>query len=258
MFDSLRNYSNVGGTHSPVTHIFFDDSHHERGDFSVGAFAFFSNDPADQVHSAIERSGLVPWLDEYKSRHPHSADPRWIKLRRSLFQIADQATIGLVVAPFFDRARFGLHALMGLAHIVRANNVRRPVVVMLDEGLYQSDHQFHGWRNDSALPSDVVVTPECDSKSVPGIQVADLIALGVSDKALHSAQEGEWQLSFEMWAKLRYNFFCRPIDDPSLREAANAGLVDSHHGLYIAPGCTQAVASVADARFGETWLGCIH
>jgi hypothetical protein len=251
-----------------VTHIFFDDSHHSRGEFSLGAFVLFDRDPNVHVNQALEKSGFVPGVDEYKSRQPHASDPRLHELRDSLFRLARQATIGLVIAPYEDRGRFGLHALAGLARVLRENEVARPIATFLDQGLFRSQREFEKLRRDSAVPADVDLTSECDSRVISGIQVADLVAhacaitllgqLGISDKTLHDEEEGEYQLSFEMWARLRHNFFTRPLTDPELQDAARAGLVDSRNGLYIAPGCSPQVAEVADGRFGRTWLGCIH
>jgi hypothetical protein len=82
--------------------------------------------------------------------------------------------------------------------------------------------------------------------------------LGVSDKTLRDEDEGEYQLSFEMWARLRYNVFTRALTDPALQDAARSGLVDSHNALYIAPGCSEEVGQAAESRYGHTWLGCIH
>lgn len=251
-----------------MTHIFFDESHHRRGGFLLGAYTLFESDPAKRIATAITNAGLQPGTDEYKSRHPHASDGRWKALRQSLYDIAAEATIGIVVAPFEDRARFGLHALCGLAHILRENDVANPVLAFLDEGLLTSATGFARWRAQCGLPDDVDLSRECDSKTVLGIQVADLIAhtcsvvllgrMGIADKTLYSEEEGEYQLSFEMWARLRYNFFQRPITDPELGEGSRAGLVDSTGGLYIAPGTSAEVAEVAGARFGTTWLGCIH
>jgi hypothetical protein len=251
-----------------MSHIFFDDSHHQRGEFSLGAFAVFDRDPTDTINHAIADAGLVPGTEEYKSRHPHAADARWTKVRESLFGIASEATIGLLVAPHSDRARLGQHVLAALAHLVAENEIPRPIVAFLDQGLFRSEHQFSGWRGESGLASDVEVHPECDSRAVPGIQVADLIAhtcavallgrLGISDKMIRDENEGEYRLSFEMWARLRYQFFRRALTDPDLQEAARAGLVDSRSGLYVAPGCPAELAEAVVGRFGRTWLGCIH
>lgn len=82
--------------------------------------------------------------------------------------------------------------------------------------------------------------------------------MGVADKTIHSRDEGDFQLSFEMWARLRYNFFVREPTDPERREAARSGMMDSSGGLYIAPGCSPHIAETAYERFGQTWLGCIH
>ncbi len=248
--------------------FYFDDSQHRRGDFVLGAFVIFEADPTPAISAAILEAGLRPGEDEYKSRHLHAADARWVQLRLSLFGIAREATVGVVVAPFADRGNFGLHGLMGLAHIMRANDIARPASVFLDQGLFQSPHDFARACRTAGVPSDIRIESECDSRVVLGIQVADLVAPAgasglfgrarISDKTLRSDEEDEYQLSFEMWARLRYNFFRRRITDPALEAAARSGLVDSSGGLYVAPGTPATIAEAAEGRFGKTWLGSIH
>jgi len=251
-----------------MAYIYFDESHHKRGDFTLGAFVLFDRDPGHEIEAAIARVGLRPGVDEYKSRQPHATDPRWGELRSSLFRLAGGCRIGLMVATYPDRTPLGVHVLAALAHILRENLIAPPVTVHLDQGLFRSDLRLEQWRKEVGLPEEVELKVECDSRAVHGIQVADLVAhacsiallgrMGVADKTIWDEEEGEYQLSFEMWARLRYNFLTRELTDPEQQEAASAGLMDSRGGLYVAPGCSALVAERAQDRFGQTWLGCIH
>lgn len=251
-----------------MTHVYFDESRHERGNFALGALLFCDTDPSDTINAAVTAVGLTPGKDEYKSRHPHASDHRWRDLRSRLFAIAQGSRIGLVVAPYADAKRLGQHALAGLAHILSENDFARPIIAWFDEGLFTNKGELAAATQTAALPDEVALNVECDSRVIPGIQVADLVAhacattllgrLGIADKLLRDDEEGEYQLSFEMWARLRYNFLVRDLHEPEQEDAAAAGLMDSKGGLYIAPDCDEAVVNAALQRFGYTWLGCIH
>lgn len=253
-----------------MTQIFFDESHHKRGEFTLGAFVVSGDDLSDRINAAIVRVGLTPGVDEYKSRRPHAAEPRWRDLRRELYALVGGCRIGIMVAPHSDRARLGTHALAALAHILRENDIDKPVAAYFDEGLFGSDAQLERAGLEAGLPQSVRLEVECDSRSVSGIQLADLVAhacsiallgrMGLIDKMVGGSdgEEGDMPLAFEMWVRLRWNFFLRTITEPERMEAAHAGMMDSRGGLYVAPGCNSAVFEMAQERFGQTWLGCIH
>lgn len=251
-----------------MTQIFFDESYHERGGFTLGAFVLCECDPASTITSAIVEVGLTPGINEYKSRERHTADCRFQELRSKLYRLARECRIGLMVAPYKERDRLGEHVLRALAHIIQQNEIAHPITASLDEGLFRSKKQFEVFRVRAELPNEVQLQVECDSRVVPGIQLADLVAhtcsiallgtMGISDKTVRDEEEGEYQLSFEMWARLRYSFLVRELTEPGLEDAAAAGMLDGRCGLYIAPECDSLVSEMALARFGHTWLGCIH
>lgn len=250
-----------------MTVIYFDESHHKRGDFTLGAFVVAESDLGPDVDAAIKAVGFNPGTDEYKSRHPHAADPRWCELRTRLFRLATCCKVGLLVAPYADQSHLGEHALAALAHISRENDIDS-ATVFFDQGLFRSAREARELLSAAHLPKGLQITVECDSRVQTGIQIADLVAhscsvallgrLGIADKLIQDDEEGEYQLSFEMWARLRYNVFIRTPTEPDRQEAAEAGMMDSRGGLYVAPGCSSIVREMAEDRFGQTWLGCIH
>jgi hypothetical protein len=251
-----------------VTHVYFDESHHERGDFTLGAFVFADSDLGSHVNEAITSAGLTPGVDEYKSRMPHATEAGWIDLRKDLYRLAGGCKIGLLIAPYGDRKRIGEHALLALAYLLRENTIASPVRVFMDQGLFRSKAEMEKLRRDSKLPAHVDLHVECDSRTVGGIQIADLVAhtcsiallgqMGLIDKMISDEEDGEYSLAFEMWARLRYNFFTKTLTDPDRREEARRGMMDSKSGLYIVPEVNAMVTKVAQQRFGDTWLGCIH
>lgn len=251
-----------------MTHVFFDDSLHERGRFALGAFVFFDRDPTPRIDEAITSVGLIPGKDEYKSRNPHAEDERWRHLRSALFRIATGARIGLVVTPYSAVRRLGEQAVIGLAHIIASNDIAKPISVFVDQGIFLRGGDVVAARASALLATDVTLNVECDSRTVLGIQVADLVAhacavtllgrMGIADKVIRDDEEGGCHLSFEMWARLRYSFFAHNISDLKMQEAAAEGLLDSSGGLFIAADCDRDVAQAARDRFGYTWLGCIH
>jgi hypothetical protein len=259
--------SNVTESGKIMTVIYFDESHHEKGDFALGAFVVSTSDLSVDVEAAMIAVGFIPGQDEYKSRGPHAADERLRELRTRLFRLAAGSKIGLLIAPFAERSHLGPRVLAALGHIVRENTLHE-ATAYLDQGLFRSANEVAHLLKATDLPTGVHVVAECDSRAVLGIQVADLVAhacsiallgrMGVSDKLINDEEEGEYRLSFEMWARLRHNFFISTPTEPERQEAAQAGMLDSRGGLYIAPTCTSLVREMADDRFGQTWLGCIH
>jgi hypothetical protein len=68
-------------------------------------------------------------------------------------------------------------------------------------------------------------------------------------------------LGFELWASIRYSLFkaAQPKPGPVPDDPVGEMLFDvESYGLYVAPECSQTLASAAIARFGECYLGCIH
>jgi hypothetical protein len=256
-----------------MTYAYFDESRHTRAGFSVGAFVCFENDPSAIIRAAIASAGFTPGRDEYKSRHRHDEDSRWTALRDELYRIARAGSIGLT---FYgnEPAAEATHAAAGLAHFLSNNEFASPVRAFFDEGVFRSSHHWDDARSSHPALATVLAEPSCDSRVVPGIQVADLVAhtcavvvladLGLVSKTVKAGPNSGYDedldlpLEFELWAALRWSFPCKLITDPDLQGAAQSGLVDTSGAIYVAGNCPAEVRGAAEARYRQTWRGCIH
>ncbi|WP_150123965.1 hypothetical protein [Methyloversatilis sp. RAC08] len=104
-------------------HFYFDETIQERGGFIIGAFVYSTNDVTPEVYSAIEKVGLRPGVDEFKSGTRMDRSPKQAELRSRLMEILSNTRVGIVVVPTTERALLGHHALLGLRKILSANGL---------------------------------------------------------------------------------------------------------------------------------------
>ncbi|WP_205470675.1 hypothetical protein [Breoghania sp. L-A4] len=144
--------------------------------------------------------------------------------------------------------------------------------VYFDEGLFSSRQAAEKIASESEGLEKCSFHFEQDSKSVAGIQVADLAAhtcgimlldaLGHVDKKVRIKNSGyleedEIELGFELWASLRYEFLSENKTD--FKDEFDIALVAVEpYGLFIHDSVGDAVTEAARERFGEMYLGCIH
>jgi hypothetical protein len=57
-------------------YFYFDESIHQRGDFILGAWVYSNDDLSPQVLHAIEVTGLIPGVDEFKSGRRMDREPQ--------------------------------------------------------------------------------------------------------------------------------------------------------------------------------------
>lgn len=164
--------------------------------------------------------------------------------------------------------------MRALEMLVERNDLPGSHVAVFDEGVFASVAQAERMLATSGLASRVVPVFEADSKVNGGLQVADLVAhccgrmlyeYRADVKKMVKAGENsgydpelELELEFELWAGLRYHWFCgeakdRPADLPASWLVAVEG-----HGLHISDSCSAELRAAALARFGRMYLGCIH
>ncbi len=254
-------------------HIFFDESVHLSDDFAIGAFVVVEQNPQTDIGAALASAGFDPEKDEYKSGHQHSRDHRYPILREKLYGILRHSKIGLAIMPASPQAQFGRHAISGLRQIVRENGLRGELIVHFDEGIFPSVAAAHQVATELSVPPRITFQFESDSRGTRGIQLADLVAhvssmmllsgLGRVSKMIKPMPDtedagDEWPLRFELWARLRYQFFRRTLVDPTLKLEIERGLVDTTCAIYIAPTCNEKISMAAIKQFGQMHLGCIH
>lgn len=78
-----------------MTHIYFDESIHNRAGFILGAYVC-GPDADIPVARAIERVGLMSGVDEYKSSSFMREHPEQAVLREALREVLDDYHIGVL------------------------------------------------------------------------------------------------------------------------------------------------------------------
>jgi hypothetical protein len=258
--------SEVGG--GTMGFIFFDDSKHPEAGFCLGALVYLNEDPSEQIDDVLRQQGLVPGVDEFKSRLPKSGSKSQIAIREDLRDmLALTASIGVAVVP--TAAELGAAGLALLEQMLQHPMLQGAGhVVAFDQGLFPSVPARSYAQSIGSL-SSCTFHFEQDSRTVRGIQLADLAAhtcavmlkdaLGLVTKMVklghaEGYDEGtEFKLGWDLWAGIRYGFLHGEALD-----SADPAIVDSRPGLYVSPTAGERLRTAAFERFGSLYLGCIH
>lgn len=255
--------------------FYFDESIHERAGFILGGFVYGEDDPSHRIADAIAECGLNPEIDEFKSSFRMSDHPEQIELRKALRSILHmQYQIGIVVAPSSDRDSFGKEALIGLAKIIKANGLSSTdVSAYFDQGIFNNVVEAETFAVQLSLVPNCKLFFEQDSRFVRGIQLADLVAhtcstmlldtLGLVTKQVKAGPSSgydpdlELNLGFELWARIRYQFFNGGL--PKIIESNDDMIVDvASYGLHISDAVPKKLHEATLSRFGRCYWGCIH
>lgn len=264
--------------------FFFDESIHDiRGGFILGAWVYAPSGEDVRVEAALRKNGLTPAVDEFKSSAHMGRNPVQAALREDLAEILEECRIGVVVLPSTRRSSLGVEACAGLKKILEANGLLgERHDAFLDEGIVPNASHGHRLAEAIGLDGRCTTAFEQDSRVIYGLQLADLAAhtcatmllesLGLVTKKVRmpesSGQDREdpVELGFELWARIRYSFFCS--DDAPVKDALNGEtdpeaiafpLADiSACALHIAEACDDILRAAASGRFGQNYLGCIH
>lgn len=105
--------------------FYFDDSTHEKGGFTLGAFVYSERSLDGPVSEALRASDLVPYVDEFKSGSRMDRHPEQVRARYELRGVfRSLCRVGVIVAAVSAPGELGLEALMGLEKIISANRLR--------------------------------------------------------------------------------------------------------------------------------------
>jgi hypothetical protein len=242
----------------------------------LGAFVYCEQPLDPEVSRSLRHVGLTPGIDEYKSGARADQHPEQVKLRSRLRRLftSHEVRLGLVVTPFGERDEFAIDALQCLSKLLSANDFESSShVVYFDQGVFEPAGRVARLRQGIDIPEAVVIHPSNDSKSVMGIQAADLAAhtmatmlleqLGHVSKMVKAGHDSgydpdlEFELGFELWASLRYSFFKREL--PSVEVDYPNPLYDVEScGLYLSERSGDLLKEATLMRFGRVYLGCIH
>ncbi len=166
---------------SAVGKFFFDESIHDRGEFILGAFVYAPEFDSNLVNAALRRAGLTPGQDEFKSSARMENARGLVRLRDELLGIVHGHTkIAVLVCPAAERHLLWEASLHALLSIIRANGLEGTP----HEVTCTSMRVVHLCQPARAqeLVNELGLSPQCvcylnaDSKSLPGLQLADLTA----------------------------------------------------------------------------------
>lgn len=257
-----------------MAYFYLDDSKHHRVVFSLAAFVICDTDPTERLSTVFRKHGYDPREFEYKSSAKMAGDRQIQGLRADLKSfIGRQCKIAVCVVD--GDKRLGPAALRLLSSALSHPSLEgQSHKVFFDQGLFQSTKAAGGLVERESALGCCEFHFEQDSRMHIGIQLADIVAhtcstmlletLGevtkkvVLDMPGDSVYDGlEVELSFEMWAGIRYAFLAKnkqnPIDDFDL---ANVDVYP--WGLFIDDSAGERISNAAMERFGENYLGCIH
>lgn len=257
-------------------YFYFDESIREKGGFIVGAFVYAKADVTPAVFEALEKVGLRPGADEFKSGARMGLHPEQVAARELLGELLGRTRIGVLVVPASDRRRVGLEVLVLLRKILQANALldsRHEVFV--DAGIEVDAASLMTFRHGAGSQCELHLGQ--DSRLVGGIQLADLVAhslgvmmleqQGIVRKSVKAGENSGYspdldvELGFKLWASLRHSFFraSQPKPGPDPEDLIGELKFDvENYGLHLAQTCDDALREAALSCFGECYLGCIH
>lgn len=252
--------------------LFFDDSKHHSWGFSVGAFAICEHDPTNELRSIIGRHGFDPEHYEFKSSSPMKGKPKQQVVRNELRSFI-QRNCEIAICVVDGDKRLGPAGVKLLEKMLQHDLLKgQKHQFFFDEGLFSSQDLADEHLTQIKANEFCEVHFEQDSKSIVGIQIADLVAhtcgtmlldaLGKPMKLVKVDNSGydddvDIDLGFELWAGVRYAFLS--TQKQRIEDDFDLAVVDvSTYGLLVDESVSNHGEKAARKRFGEMYLGCIH
>ncbi|WP_179258759.1 DUF3800 domain-containing protein [Burkholderia aenigmatica] len=243
--------------------IFVDESiQHDIGYICVG-FAYCEEEPDADINDAIVRAGLTPGVDEYKSGYRMNGSLSRHELRDSVYRIVlERCKIGIYVASIDERPTLLTSVTEVVEQIIHRNKLTRPQSVFVDEGILGGDQLREGFQ----------VEVDCDSKLVPGIQLADFVAYhcsymlkcklsGGSKKILledspHPLAGEKVDLDWLVRTDFRRNFF---VEQRNIEEITGDdwSFKLAGYGSFFSHRLSPQVREAAEETFDSMYFGCV-
>jgi hypothetical protein len=243
--------------------IFVDESIQDSLGYICVGFAYCEETPDEAINEAISRAGLVPAVDEYKSGYRMANSTPRHHLRDSIYQIVlEKCRIGVYIAPASERPTLRDSVVAVVEKIIRKNQLAMPQSVFIDEGILGSVKFREG----------IQLEFNCDSKRVPGIQLADFIAYhcsyllkckltGSSKKILieetpHPLAGEEVDLDWILRTNFRRHFF---VEHTNVEEIVNNdwSFKLAGYGAFFSTRLSPIVRQAAEETFDSMYFGCV-
>ncbi len=243
--------------------IFIDESIRDSLGYMCVGFVYCKESPDEVINDAIARAGLKPGVDEYKSGYRMANSGSRHELRDSMYQIVrERCKLGLYIAPVSERPVLRSSVVDIVEKIIRCNELALPHRVFVDEGILG-----HGEPNDG-----IEVKFDCDSRRIPGIQLADFAAYHCSyllkcnlaakskkiliDEVPHPLSGEEVDLDWMIRADFRRHFF---VEQRNVEEIARDDWFFklAGYGAFFSPELSPQVMSAAEETFESMYFGCI-
>lgn len=245
--------------------IYVDESiQHELGYICV-AFAYCESSPDEAISSALIDAGLTPGVDEYKSGARMAESAALHSLReRIAWTVLEQCKLGVYIAHVSERPNL-LRAVSEIAEkIVLRNNLQTPQTVLVDQGILGQVAQ----RDQSVIN----LIPNCDSKKIFGIQLADYVAYHCSyllkaaitghtkttkiEESPHPLTGEEVDLDWILRTEMRRNFFVE-YRNPHEIVGDDWFFKLAGYGAFFSPALAPGVLRAAQQTFNSMYFGCV-
>jgi Protein of unknown function (DUF3800) len=243
--------------------IFVDESIQDNLGYMCVGFAYCKESPDELINDAIARAGLKPGTDEYKSGYRMANSGSRHELRDSMYQIVrDRCKLGLYIAPVSERPILRRSVVDIVEKIIRRNELTLPHSVFVDEGILGLGQFCDG----------IQVEFDCDSRRVPGIQLADFAAYHCSyllkcnlsgkskkiliDEAPHPLSGETVDLDWMIRTDFRRHFF---VEQRNVEEISGDDWFFklAGYGAFFSPGLSPEVMRAAEETFESIYFGCV-
>lgn len=243
--------------------IFVDESIQQDLGYICLGFAYCEQAPDEAVNSALRQAGLTPSLDEYKSG-AHMVNAQGLRdLRHNIYGIVlENCKLGLYIGSVSERPNLLASVVATADQIIQRNSLLQPQTVFVDEGI-----------QGTAIPAvTTILRTNCNSKLIPGIQLADFVAYHCSyllkcavtgkqkkllvGSELHPLSGKEVDLDWIVRTDLRRNFFVEYRNTDEI-EGDDWFFKLGGYGAFFSDKLPPEVKAAAEEAFDYMYLGCV-
>lgn len=244
--------------------IFVDESIQQTLGYICVGFAYCEGSPDELIHRAIADAGFSPGIDEYKSGYRMEGSAPRQALRDSMYRLVlEHCKLGIYVASIAERPRL-LTSIADIAgRLVRENTLETPQNVFVDQGIV----------GEFPPSTSIRLHSGCDSRRVPGIQLADFVAYhcsyllkcsisGASKKILiaqgepHPLAGDEVELDWILRTAFRRHFFVEPRNIEDIK-GDDWFFKLAGYGAFFSQGLDPHVKAAAEETFDSMYFGCV-